>query len=87
MVASAVVIASSSASRVRAWTRRKAVLSLLKACSIGVKSGEVDSNVPMLDCSLIVEQVDAQQFFEASGSADPHGMDRDEDGRACEAEE
>lgn len=54
---------------------------------IGVLPGEVGSNDPMLDCSLIVEQVDAQQFFEASGSADPHGMDRDEDGRACEAGE
>lgn len=54
---------------------------------IGVLPGEVGSNVPMLDCSLIIEQVDAQQFFEASGSADPHGMDREKDGRACEAGE
>ncbi len=34
------VIAASNLSRVRAPVRRKAVLSLLKACSIGVKSGE-----------------------------------------------
>jgi len=40
MVARPAVMASSSAARSRAPTWRSAVLSLLKACSMGKKSGE-----------------------------------------------
>lgn len=50
---------------------------------IGVLPGEVGPNVPMLDCSMIVDQVDPQRFFEAAGAGDPHRLDSDRDGVAC----
>jgi len=54
---------------------------------IGVLPGEVGPTVPVVDCSLFAGQVDAQGFFDAAGTGDPHGIDRDSDGRACEAGE
>lgn len=36
------------------------------------------------DCSDFNTQRAAQNFFESEGSGDPHGLDRDSDGRACE---
>lgn len=44
-------------------------------------SGEKDK-----DCSDFRTQREAQSFFEANGgpSNDPHGLDRDGDGRACQ---
>ena len=39
------------------------------------------------DCSDFSSQEEAQEFFEAEGgsSEDPHGLDRDGDGVACES--
>lgn len=39
------------------------------------------------DCSDFHTQREAQEFFEANGgpSSDPHGLDRDGDGRVCES--
>ena len=37
------------------------------------------------DCSDFGSWREAQDFFEASGPGDPHGLDRDNDGIACES--
>lgn len=36
------------------------------------------------DCSDFSTQRAAQNFFESEGPGDPHGLDRDGDGRVCE---
>ena len=40
-----------------------------------------------LDCPDFATQAEAQEFFEANGgpSSDPHNLDRDGDGIACES--
>ena len=37
------------------------------------------------DCADFATQAEAQAFFRSEGPGDPHGLDRDHDGRACEA--
>lgn len=36
------------------------------------------------DCTDFSTHEEAQEFFESEGSGDPHGLDRDGDGIACE---
>jgi hypothetical protein len=36
------------------------------------------------DCSDFASQAEAQRFFEQAGPGDPHRLDRDNDGIACE---
>jgi hypothetical protein len=36
------------------------------------------------DCSDFSSQAEAQRFFEQAGPGDPHRLDRDNDGVACE---
>jgi len=36
------------------------------------------------DCSDFATHREAQEFFESADSGDPHGLDRDDDGIACE---
>lgn len=36
------------------------------------------------DCPSFATQAEAQAFFESQGSADPHRLDADDDGVACE---
>jgi hypothetical protein len=36
------------------------------------------------DCADFSSRRAAQSFFESAGSGDPHGLDRDGDGRVCE---
>ena len=36
------------------------------------------------DCGDFSTHAEAQTFFESQGSGDPHGLDRDGDGIACE---
>jgi hypothetical protein len=36
------------------------------------------------DCGDFRTQAEAQAFFRAAGAGDPHRLDRDSDGRACE---
>ncbi len=38
-----------------------------------------------VDCSNFSSQAEAQSFFRDSGPGDPHSLDHDNDGRACEA--
>ena len=37
-----------------------------------------------MDCSDFSSQAEAQAFFERAGPGDPHRLDRDNDGVACE---
>ncbi|MGX9856197.1 YHYH domain-containing protein [Limimaricola variabilis] len=37
------------------------------------------------NCSDFSTHREAQQFYEAAGPGDPHGLDRDRDGIACES--
>jgi endonuclease YncB( thermonuclease family) len=37
------------------------------------------------DCSDFDTQADAQDFYEQAGPGDPHQLDADDDGRACDA--
>lgn len=37
------------------------------------------------DCSDFDSQAEAQDFFENAGTGDPHGLDADDDGRACDS--
>ncbi len=48
--------------------------------SAAPQSGLVDRN-----CSDFSSWSEAQRFYEQSGRSDPHGLDRDRDGIACEA--
>ena len=36
------------------------------------------------DCADFATQAQAQAFFQQAGPGDPHGLDQDRDGRACE---
>ena len=38
-----------------------------------------------MDCSDFRSWREAQDFYERSGPGDPHGLDRDGDGEACES--
>ncbi|WP_173088998.1 excalibur calcium-binding domain-containing protein [Devosia sp. 1635] len=38
-----------------------------------------------MNCSDFGSWREAQDFYEAQGSGDPHGLDRDRDGIACES--
>ncbi|WLR51734.1 excalibur calcium-binding domain-containing protein [Bacillus tianshenii] len=44
-----------------------------------------DPQGPDRNCSDFLTQEEAQAFFEAAGSEDPHGLDRDGDGVVCES--
>lgn len=46
---------------------------------------ETKRNVPDRDCSHFRTWRQAQDFYEASGPNDPHRLDADNDGVACEA--
>src|SRR5918999_461306 len=37
------------------------------------------------DCSDFDSQAEAQDFYESAGPGDPHGLDADDDGRACDS--
>lgn len=54
---------------------------------VGVLPGEVGAEIPEVDCELIDSQVDAQDFFEAAGVGDPHRIDDNGNGIACETGE
>ena len=38
-----------------------------------------------MNCSDFRSWREAQDFYESSGAGDPHGLDRDNDGIACES--
>lgn len=44
-----------------------------------------DPNGPDRNCDDFDSQAEAQEFFEAAGPGDPHGLDADGDGIACES--
>ncbi len=43
-----------------------------------------DPDGPDVNCDDFDSQAEAQAFFEAAGPGDPHGLDADDDGEACE---
>ncbi|MEJ7839419.1 MAG: hypothetical protein WKF81_11425, partial [Thermomicrobiales bacterium] len=51
---------------------------------VGVLPGQFEVGARALDCELIESQVDAQDFFEAAGVSDPHRIDDNGNGIACE---
>ena len=61
------------------------VLALLIAC--GGSRADYDPLGPDRDCRDFKTEAEAQKFFIAVGGpeSDPHRLDRDRDGRACEA--
>ena len=44
----------------------------------------LSSGAADMDCSDFSTHAEAQDFFESEGPGDPHGLDRDGDGLACE---
>lgn len=48
-------------------------------CLPNIAIGQADR-----DCRDFNTQEEAQRFYERSGPGDPHGLDRDNDGIACE---
>lgn len=44
----------------------------------------VSSGASDMDCGDFSTQSEAQDFMDSEGSGDPHGLDRDGDGEACE---
>lgn len=49
------------------------------------RANEVELPSQDYDCADFSSQGEAQDFFEEAGPGDPHGLDRDEDGIACES--
>lgn len=47
-------------------------------------STERPSSTGDMDCTDFSTHSEAQSFFKSAGSGDPHGLDRDGDGIACE---
>lgn len=45
---------------------------------------KLSSGEPDKDCADFLTHAKAQSFFESEGPGDPHGLDRDDDGVACE---
>jgi len=57
-----------------------ATMALLLALSPAVSFGQADR-----DCSDFGSWAEAQEFYERSGPGDPHNLDADNDGIACES--
>lgn len=49
----------------------------------GILPGQVGSGIREVSCSNFVSQQEAQRFFDAALPGDPHGLDQDADGIAC----
>ncbi|TAK58936.1 excalibur calcium-binding domain-containing protein [Patescibacteria group bacterium] len=45
---------------------------------------KLSTGEPDKDCADFSTHAEAQDFFESAGSGDPHALDRDGDGIACE---
>ena len=57
----------------------RASLAILGPIAAGSAAAQGDMN-----CSDFSTWEEAQAFFEQAGPGDPHGLDRDKDGIACE---
>ena len=70
------------------------MLGLIGLGALGVSTGDVRSGFSEgavnrvttvdRDCPDFATQAEAQAFFNSQGAGDPHRLDRDGDGRACE---
>ncbi len=67
-------------------TRRQSGLAvaLMTAGSIGLLAGSAQAQDGDRDCPSFPSQEAAQRFFESQGPGDPHRLDADDDGIACE---
>lgn len=45
---------------------------------------QLSTGEPDRDCGDFSTQAEAQDFMDSEGPGDPHGLDRDSDGEACE---
>ena len=64
-------------------------LSVLGGPTAGVSTGFSESTINRVtaadrDCPDFATQAEAQAFFDIQGPGDPHRLDADGDGRACE---
>ena len=61
------------------------ILAFLIAC--GESGSDYDPLGPDRDCGDFETEAEAQAFYEAAGGPekDPHRLDRDKDGKACES--
>ena len=57
------------------------VAGVLVGIAVGIAAGLI---VMDRDCKDFQTRGEAQAFFEKAGAGDPHGLDRDKDGLACE---
>lgn len=64
--------------------RLKGTLALASACAV-LLAAAAPASAQDRDCSDFDNQAQAQAFFERAGSGDPHRLDADGDGRACDA--
>jgi endonuclease YncB( thermonuclease family) len=67
------------------WDWRDGLRSSAPAASDSPSDLPYDPDGPDRDCSAFSSQAQAQRFYEAAGPGDPHRLDGDDDGRACEA--
>jgi hypothetical protein len=58
---------------------------LLAATLVGLSLASVVPALADIDCKDFGSQREAQAYFEANGPGDPDGLDRDNDGIACES--
>lgn len=58
--------------------KRISLIALLILITAGPASAD-------MDCKDFSSQREAQQYYESQGGGDPDGLDRDNDGIACEA--
>lgn len=58
---------------------------VILAASLAVGSSTHADEEGDRNCSDFSTQREAQQFYEANGPGDPHRLDRDKDGVACES--
>src|ERR687896_980150 len=63
-------------------TRFAVALGLLGALML---SAPAPASAQDRDCSDFDSQAEAQDFYENAGPGDPHGLDADDDGRACDS--
>ena len=60
------------------------IATTLMACSSNTSKTTFDTSGPDRDCKDFSTHAEAQAFFQDAGPGDPHHLDRDNDGIACE---
>lgn len=63
----------------------RALTAIVALASIGVVGITTSASAQDRDCSDFASQAEAQDFYERAGPGDPHRLDADGDGRACDS--